>query len=172
MSAREWVASVHLGRIAAWACRRFEVSRDELPDLFQELALRLLSVPAGRMLNAAFVFRAAESAASDMLRRRGRLKRRSVAQWRPKATADPELRGLLLARVSSLPRKLRAFYALRFMAGFGEREVAKLLGVSRGAVRNMEVFLMRLLVRGAFQKPNLRPVSGASGRPKTACPRT
>jgi RNA polymerase sigma factor (sigma-70 family) len=151
LTAAGWLESGHLPRIGRWTAGEFGIAVEDVGDLVQEIGLKLARLDPGRLLNAAYLFRAAENAAIDLLRRRRRESlRRGRLPDRERAAQTPicELRSLMKARASRLPGMSRRVYGLRIEAGCSERETAAQLGLSRGEVRHLDDFCRRFLTRG------------------------
>jgi RNA polymerase sigma factor (sigma-70 family) len=134
--AGEWVESPYLYAVVRGVVRRYGLPKYDSEDLLQEVRLALLRHGLNVSVNPTFVFQTVVQKAVDMVRRRTRADRTLPQKADP--VLDEELLHLLRARVSSLPERLQIICALRYRVGLTCREIADLLGVSRGKVRGME----------------------------------
>lgn len=135
LSAEAWLDSGALTRIGRRVALRYGLTAAESEDLIQELMISVWRAGPDRLLNASWVFRAAEHRATDIKRanRRQPEIQRVDGSCDPD-TGDPELIALLRAYVAGLSRRERRFCSL-FLSGLSEREMARRLHLTRAAVR-------------------------------------
>ncbi len=148
MTAREWLESSEVLRIARSVAHRYGVRAEDLPDLAQEIRTAVWGAGLDTPLSAAWVFRTAEHKASDARREQARCLRvlEGRIDVRASGSADVELSALLSARWSTLPRECRAVFGLH-LEGFSEREIARKLDMGRGTVRGIIGWTLRFLRR-------------------------
>jgi RNA polymerase sigma factor (sigma-70 family) len=134
----QWLESAHLNRISSHIASRLGLKAEDAADLLQELRLALWQAGPTTRVNATWVFRTAMHKGIDMWRQTRRAQTLQVAKPRPAYEGDSELRHLLHARASALPRYLRALYELRFEQGLSQRQTAVELGIRRASVRSLD----------------------------------
>src|SRR5262245_47839319 len=132
--------------------RRRGLSDDEIADLIQEVRIRLwraLSADAGRAIQTSYVYRAALSAAIDLIRRR-RARREEpleqhVAVHEPaieerrqpdQALDQTELGARITEAVNGLAEPRDVIVRL-YLSGYGREEIAGLMGWTEPKVRNL-----------------------------------
>ena len=132
--------------------RRRGLGDDEITDLIQEVRIRLwraLSAEAGRIIQTSYVYRAALSAAIDLIRRR-RARREEpldvhVAVNEPaigehmqpdRALDQTELGARIAEAVNALPEPRDVIVRL-YLSGYGREEIGGLMGWSEPKVRNL-----------------------------------
>jgi len=146
------MSSQSLGRVVEGVARRYRVSVEDYQDLIQETRIALWKRGADASVARALVAQIASNKAVDLLRLaiRSRAKTRLLGSA---ATRDGgELQHLLNAAASGLPPRLLAFYRLRFEQGRSEREIARILGISRGSIRWMNASCCRQIL-GESRQP-------------------
>lgn len=137
-TANDWLQSPQLSKIAAYVSRRYSLANGDLPDLLQELRIALWRHGLQQPINVTWVFHTAAHKAVDF-QRRAKLSAGLSARLRYVASRpDPELLHITRARVARLPRRLRAYYLLRYVEGRTQRELAASLSISRASVRWLE----------------------------------
>jgi RNA polymerase sigma factor (sigma-70 family) len=165
ITAHEWLASNRLTAIANYVGRRCGVSADDLPDLTQEIRLALWRSGDDRKVNARWVFQIASHKATDLKRQALSIPTESLPDVSDVAAGkeDAELIYLLHAYVARLPAALRQFYKLRFQEILSEREIARLLGLCRSAVRHMEARCRKSITEDPMRWAQRRPSKRLSG---------
>lgn len=146
-TAREWLESPHLRRIARLVALRHSLSPDDLLDLRQEVSLALLRAGPSHKINASWVFHTAKHKVVD-LKRQSRVGELDLDPS-PRFSSDkpdPELLHLLRARAAILPAPLRQFYSLRYEQGLSQRETARYMGVGRKSIRLMDARCLHFLI--------------------------
>lgn len=141
----ERVFIAHQGRVFR-AAYRITGNEQDAEDILQTVFLRLARQAEGALdvANAAsYLYRAAINSAFDLLRaRRGRV---SVplheAAEAPGALPGPdvvqeagEIRDWLRRSLATLPPRAAEMFALRYLEGQANRDIARMLGISRVAV--------------------------------------
>lgn len=132
--------------------RRRGLSDDEIGDLIQEVRIRLwraLESDAGRAIQTSYVYRAALSAAIDLIRRRRArpeesLEDRAVEAEPPalerlqpdQALEQAELGERIQRAVSDLPEPRDVVVRL-YLSGYGREEIAALMDWTEPKVRNL-----------------------------------
>ena len=132
--------------------RRRGLGDDEIDDLIQEVRIRLwraLTSDAGRAIQTSYVYRAALSAAIDLIRRRRARPEESLedqaAAEEPSAAVrlqpdqaieQAELGERIQRAVSDLPEPRDAVVRL-YLSGYGREEIAGLMGWTEPKVRNL-----------------------------------
>ena len=139
----KWLETRNLVRIAVIVGRRVGLPVEDLDDLVQELRIAVWRAGSETLLNASWVFQAAEYRAIDLQRLRARA-RTAQPRW-PDEQPDQELIGLLRARAALLPSRFRAVYELH-LSGCSEREIARDLQLTRGTVRRISTWCRRFFV--------------------------
>ncbi len=130
------------------AAYRITGSASDAEDVLQTVFLRLArhhAAPDFSPSPSAYLYRAAVNASLDLLRTRKRLPSVPLAdielQLREKANSSPEaqhadreLRDLIRAGISRLGEKAAEIFTLRYLEGYDNREIAKLIGTSQMVV--------------------------------------
>lgn len=133
-------------RQVAHAAYRITGNASDAEDVLQTVFLRLLGRPglgpAERL--GPYLRRAAVNAALDLLRRRRRrpavsLDEQTVPPEDPRPAPDRrglgvEIRDELRRALAGLSPQAAEIFALRFFEGYGNKEIADLLGTTQGAV--------------------------------------
>ena len=145
-SAEAWLVSsdlVRLVQLVAFQCR---IPPPEIPDLIQETRIALWALPPTMPVSPAWIERTSRNKAIDLLRSRIRARSREKEFTRRTAenARDAELMLLIRSHVAAMPRLVRAFYALHYVAGCSERETAIRLGKSRASLRRLDHRFRRL----------------------------
>jgi RNA polymerase sigma-70 factor (ECF subfamily) len=127
---------------------RLTGSKVDAEDVLQTVFLRLARREEKVSFNpspAAYLHRAAVNAALDLLRHRGRARAVPLVEAEivfsqsrannPEAQhADRELRALVRAAIARLGGRAAEMFALRYLEGYDNREIAALLGTSQMVV--------------------------------------
>jgi RNA polymerase sigma-70 factor, ECF subfamily len=128
-------------RIVFRTAYRVTGNAEDAEDVLQTLFLRLLrrECPAALEANPiGYLKRAAVNIALDVLRLRKRSAPADESIEIDDRTEDAvEVRQLVVSALAELPQKLAEIVVLRHVEGYDNREIAKLIGTSRGAVAVM-----------------------------------
>ena len=133
-------------------------NRDEIPDLLQEVYVRVYEAAAREQVRAVkpFLFTIARNLMIDRLRQMNVVSIETVADFEKlnviddmpspevQTSAREELRHLQKA-LDALPRRCRQIVVLRKIEGMSQRAVALKLGVSEEVVESQVAKAMRLL---------------------------
>jgi RNA polymerase sigma-70 factor (ECF subfamily) len=143
------------------AAYRITGNAEDAEDVLQTVFLRLLRrerLPDAGGNPKGYFHRAAVNAALDVLKKRNRNAPLSgeagadVSAWGRQGNA--EVRECLRAALAELSPRSAEIFVLRHIEGYGNGEIAKLLGISRGAVA---VMLVRARIR---LRKSIRTYSG------------
>jgi RNA polymerase sigma factor (sigma-70 family) len=147
-TAQDWLLSPDLDKVVGITAFRLHVPRLEIPDLVQETRIALWELPPTAYVSSTWIEHTSRNKAIDLLRSRTRARTREKEFVRRTvgSNGDAEPKLLLRSRVSAMPRLIRVFYALHYIAGCSERETAAWLGVSRAGVRRLDHRLRRLFL--------------------------
>ena len=142
------------------AAYRITGSSEDAEDVLQTLFLRLLrreSAPDFRSNPKGYLHRAAVNIALDVIKLRKRtvppdesLQDESL-QIDGRTSEAAEAQQLVLAALAELSPKLAEIFVLKHVEGYGNREIAKLVGASRGAVAVM-LFRARARLQKSIRK--------------------
>ena len=128
-------------RLVYRAAYRITGNAEDAEDVLQTLFLRLLrrERPLDVQANPkGYLHRAAVNIALDVIKLRKRNVRpdESIAMD-PRTSEAAETQQVLLAALAELSPKLAEMFVLKYVEGYDNREIAKLVGTSRGAVAVM-----------------------------------
>lgn len=143
---------VHYARMLRSVGRRRGLGDDEISDLIQEVRIRLwraVTADAGRVIQTSYVYRAALSAAIDLIRRRrarpeepledhaADAEQPAAERLQPdQALEQAELGERIQRAVSDLPEPRDVVVRL-YLSGYGREEIAGLMGWTEPKVRNL-----------------------------------
>jgi len=136
---------------------------DLTAEVFERVLTRLDGYEADRAPFAAWLFGIARHAVIDYFRRRARWRWLPLDTIRQRASPEPgpeqvvtdnAVRTRLLEAVSELGERERDLIALKFAAGFSNRQIAKLTGLSES---NVGVILYRSIGRLRDQLQDILP---------------
>jgi RNA polymerase sigma factor (sigma-70 family) len=150
----EWLESPHLRRIVSHLCLRHGFDPDQSEDILQETCISLIRKGMDSGVNATLVFKVVASRILDCRRKSNRAGRNDLPLTDRIASSDktdPELAPLLRSSAAVLPKRLKAFFNLRYRLGMNQIEIARQLGISRSAVRHIEGQCLRRLANAATQ---------------------
>ncbi len=150
----------HHARVFRAACR-ITGNESDAEDVLQTVFLRLLrqESPAGNVDHIeSYLHRAAVNAALDIVRARREARRVELEEVAPSLSGDArlepdrcrsshELRSLLRNALAHVSPKAAEIFALRYFEGYGNAEIARMLGAT---VTNVAVTLHR--TRGELQQ--------------------
>lgn len=129
-----------------------ELARDLLQETFLRAYRSIASLEDPSMLRG-WLYRIAHNQACSLLRRRRLIRWLPLGFFAPSAQPSPERGAIEAAQVEAalahIPIEQRAPLLLHLVAGFSYIEIAKLLGVSEGAVR-MRISRGRAAFRAAY----------------------
>lgn len=129
--------------------RRFDLSSSDLDELFQEVRIRLWKALDDPQridgVSGSYVYRTASSAAVDLIRRkrRGRTQVQLDTNLPDANPSDPLSQNEARETGEEISRALEGLDARRrpvvrmYLAGYGHKEIAALLGWSNGSTRNL-----------------------------------
>lgn len=147
-TAQDWLGLPDLESLVRIAASRLRIPQRDIADLVQETRLALYALAPTTHVGSSWIRHMIRNKAIDLLRSqmRTRSREREFSRRTVRATRDAEPVLLLRSRVSAMPRSLQVLYALHYVAGCSEREIAAHLGVSRASVRRLDHRLRTVLL--------------------------
>ena len=167
----DWLEAPLLEPVVSRIAAHIGIGAQEVPDLVQEVRIALWEKGLDVRIGLGFVIRVATNKAIDLIREqaRCRVRDRGIAMLGPIVNRNDELRRLLQAEVSLLPRKLRLFVDLHYGRGLSEREIGRRWHLCRGSVRWLDRQSIRFMRDGSDEPPT-RAADRRECRPGSAAP--